>query len=192
MVLDKVAAPQKLSLAARYEKPEENRWHFSSDAGIQVHIPLEPFARARGTYTLPMEQWRMKASQSVFWFNTIGAGETSQVDFEHFLSEPVLFRASSTATWMHDKQNFDLRQDFTVFHTLDERRAVQYQISISGVTHPHGEVSDIVALISYRQRLHREWIFLELSPQLHFPKDKAYEPSPAISFRLGMLFDESK
>jgi hypothetical protein len=195
VVLDQVSAPQKLSLAARYEqlaKDLARRWNFSTDAGIQLRIPLEPFARARASYTLPFETWRMKMAQSVFWFNTIGAGETSQVDFEHFLNDPILFRASSTATWLNDKQNFDLRQDFTVFHTLDKWRALQYQISISGITHPHGEVSDYVALMSYRQRLRREWIFLEVTPQLHFPKDKAYAASPAISFRLGVLFDQSR
>ncbi|MEO8331649.1 MAG: hypothetical protein ABI479_04395 [Gallionella sp.] len=192
VVFNQVVAPGKVSLAARYQKAEETRWHFSTDAGIQIRSPLQPFARARGSYSIPMEQWRMKVAESVFWFNTIGAGESTQLDLEHPFSEPVLFRASSNATWLHDKQNFDLRQDLSIYHTLNERSALLYQASAIGVSRPQGQVTDYVALMLYRYRLHRDWVFLELSPQLHFPKERNYRSSPMFSMRLEMLFDETK
>jgi len=192
VVLDQVAAPGKVAIAAGYAKEKETRWYFSTDAGIQIRSPVEPFARARGSYSFPLEQWRMKAAESVFWFSTIGAGETTQLDLEHVLSEPVLFRASSNATWLHDKQNFDLRQDLSIYHTLNERSALLYQASVIGVSNPQVQVTEYVVLLLYRYRLRRNWIFLELSPQLHFPKADNFKSSPALSMRLEMLFDESK
>jgi hypothetical protein len=35
-------------------------------------------------------------------------------------------------------------------------------------------------------------MFLEVSPQLHFPKEQNYRRSPMLSMRLEMLFDETK
>ncbi len=192
VVLDKVTAPEKLSLAARYEKQQETRWHLSADAGIQVRRPLEPFVRTRGSYSFPFETWRMKLAESVFWFNTIGVGETTQLDLEHLISEPVLFRASSNATWLHDKQNFDLRQDLSVYQTLNERSALLYQGSAVGVSNPQVQVSEYVLLLLYRYRLHRDWIFFEISPQLHFPKDDNFKSNPSLNMRLEMLFDKSR
>jgi hypothetical protein len=192
VVLNQVVAPGKVAVGARYEKAEETRWHFSTDAGIQVRTPLEPFARARGSYSAPFGQWRMKAAETVFWFNTIGAGESTQLDLEHFLSEPVLFRASSNATWLHDKQNFDLRQDLSVYHALNDRNALLYQASAIGVSHPNAQVTDYVILLLYRYRLHRDWMFFELSPQLHFPREMNYRYSPQLSMRLEVLFDKSR
>jgi hypothetical protein len=138
-----------------------------------------------------MEQWRMKVAQSVFWFHSIGAGETTQLDMEHFLSNMALFRASSNATWLHDKQNFDLRQDASVYHNLGERDALLYQASVIGVSRPQLQVTEYVMLILYRYRLHRNWMFFELSPQLHFPKVDNFKSNPQLSMRLEVLFNES-
>jgi hypothetical protein len=192
VLLNQVATPESYAAAVRYEKSAESVWNFSTDAGVKFQGGLTPFARARGSYSVPMDQWRLKAAESVYWFNTIGAGETTQLDLERFLSEQALFRATSNATWLNDTQNFDLRQDLSVYHTLNDRTALLYQASAIGVSNPQYQLTEYVVLMLYRYRLHRNWIFFELSPQLHFPKINNFKSSPALSMRLEMLFDESK
>jgi hypothetical protein len=192
VVQDKVVTPEKVAVGAGYVKEKETRWHFSTDAGIQIHSPVEPFARARGSYSFPLEKLRMKAAETVFWFSTIGAGESTQLDLEHILSEPVLFRASSNATWLHDRHNFDLRQDLSIYHTLNDRSALLYQASAIGVSNPQVQATEFVVLLLYRYRLRQNWIFLELSPQLHFPKADNFRSNSAFTMRLEVLFNESK
>lgn len=192
---NQITTPGSYAAAVRYErgKAEEIPWHFSADAGVKFQsLHLDPFVRARGSYSVPLDQWRLKAAESVYWFNTIGAGETTQLDLEHFLSESVLFRASSNATWLNDKQNFDLRQDLSIYHTVNDRTALLYQASVIGVSNPQYQVADYVVLMLFRYRLHRNWIFFEFSPQLHFPKTNYFQSSPALNMRLEMLFDGSK
>lgn len=191
-LLNRVVKPESYAVAARYEKSKESIWDFSTDAGIKFQSGLTPFARARGSYSVPMDRWRLKAVESVYWFNTIGVGETTQIDVERFISKPAFFRATSTATWLKDKQNVDVRQDFSIYHTLNERTALLYQASAIGVSNPQWQVTDYVVQLLYRYRLHRNWIFCEINPQLHFPIEKNFQSSPAISIRLEMLFDESK
>ena len=118
----------------------------------------------------------MKAAETVFWFNTTGVGETTQLDFERPISEPFLFRATSSATWLNNRQSFDLRQDFGVYQTVDERTAMLYQASAIGVSDSSAQAyaTDYVLLMLYRHRLHREWMYLEISPQLHFPQDEEF------------------
>jgi hypothetical protein len=191
--VNKVVTPDSYGAALRYEKAREGFWHFSTDAGIKFQgIKMDPFARARGSYEVPLEQWRLKAAETVFWFNTSGAGENTQLDVERFLSEPALFRATSNVTWLKDTQNLDMRQDLSVYHTLSERTALLYQASAIGVSRPAFQATDYVLLITYRYRLHRKWIFFELSPQMHFPKVQDYQSSPMLSMRLELLLDESK
>ncbi len=195
VLLNQVNAPESFAAALRYvkEKTDELPFHLSADAGVKFQgIHLNPFVRSRGSYSVPLDQWRLKAAESVYWFNTIGAGETTQLDLERVISEPTLFRASSNATWLNDKQNFDLRQDLSIYHTLNDRTALLYQASAIGVSNPQYQVTDYVVLMLYRYRLHRSWIFFELSPQLHFPRINNYRSSPAFGMRLEMLFDGSK
>ncbi len=186
-----VSTPSSYAAAVRYQRTEEGVWSFGTDAGIKLRSGLQPFARARGSYVAPLGEWRLKLAQSVFWFNTIGAGESTQLDLEHIISPAVLFRASSNATWLHDKQSFDLRQDFTVYHVLNERTALLHQASVIGVSQPQSQVTEYVLLINYRYRLHRDWLFFELSPQLHFPKAQNYRLNPLLLMRLEILFSET-
>jgi hypothetical protein len=183
-------APGEYGLALRVEESEEQVWHTSTDVGIKLHTPLEPFARARASLVIPMGEWRMKPAQSLYWFSQSGLGESTQVDFERLLAPQTLFRATSSVTWLHLPQRFDLQQDFTVFHTLDEKRALQYQISLIGVSRPQSRLDDAVISMLYRRQLHRRWLFFEFNPQLHFRHAQSYDMDPLLWLRLQMLFDE--
>jgi len=185
--------PASYGAGVRYEKSQGERWHFSTDGGLKFQgLNTAPFARMRGSYAVPLEQWRLKAAETAFWFNTTGAGETTQVDLERPFGDPLLFRATSIATWLNNTQNFDLRQDFLVFQTVDERTAMQYQASAVGVSRPTAQVTDYFILLLYRHRVHREWTYLEISPQLHFPRERNFRASPSLSIRLQILFDKSR
>jgi len=188
------STPQSYAAALRIENAKAERWHFSADGGIKFAglKNSTPFVRARASLAVPVEQWRVKVAETLFWFNTIGAGESTQLDFERSISEPLLFRATSTAVWLNNTQNFDLRQDLTLFDRRSERTAVLYQASVIGMSQPKTQVTEYVLLALYRYRLHREWMFLEVSPQLHFPRALNFHTNSMLSVRLEMLFDESK
>jgi hypothetical protein len=180
------AKPDQYSASLRYEQ-EQERWHFSSDAGAKFHFPLDPFVRARGSYEIPVWAWRLKTAETLFWFSSIGLGETTQVDMEYVISPPVLFRATSTATCYESPQLCDLRQDFSVFHTISERAAMLYQASTIGVNKPVMQETEHILLARYRYRLHKKWVFLEVSPQLHFPRTDEFKMNSLLLFRLEML-----
>ena len=192
VVRNKIVTPKSLAVAVRVAAEEESVWNFNTDVGIKFPIPVKPFVRTRGSYAAALGEWRLKAAESVYWFNTLGVGETTQLDMERIVSDSILFRATTNATYLNDKKNFDLRQDFSFYHTLDDRTALLYQASAIGVSNPQLQVTDYVALLFYRYRMHKEWLFFELSPQLHFPREKNFKASPAISLRLAILFDDSR
>jgi hypothetical protein len=192
-VVKPISTPATIAAALRYEKTEAERWHFSTDGGIQLAgLASTPFVRARLSLALPFDQWRMKVAESVFWFSSIGAGESTLLDFERQLNETQLLRVSSSATWLNDKQNFDLGQSFSVYHALNERTALLYQIGASGVSRPQAQVTDYVLLMTYRYRVHRKWVFFEISPQLHFPQAVNYQVSPLLNVRLEFLLDNTR
>ncbi len=190
-IFKEVATPDSYGAALRIEDMENNFWHLSADGGLKLEgMSIQPFVRARASSMTPVQAVELKLSESVFWFNNTGLGENTQLDADYNLSASLLFRATSSATWLHEKQNFDLRQDLSLYHTLDEHRSLLYQLSAIGVTRPQSEVSEYVALILYRQRLHRDWMFLELSPQLHYPKATDYALHSQFIVRLEVMFSK--
>ncbi len=192
---NQINTPQSYGLALRYEqvKEELKASHLNADAGLKFQgIKINPYVRTGGSYSIPFDQWRLKAWETVYWFNTIGAGETTQVDLEHILSASVLFRATSSATWLKDMQNFNLRQDLSLYQTVDERTALLYQLSAIGVSNPQWELTENVASVFYRYRLHQKWMYFELSPQLYFPKTNNFQSAFTLSVRLEMLLDDTR
>jgi hypothetical protein len=189
----KATTPESFAAAIRFEKEEKESWHLSTDGGVKVEgISTTPFARSRASLTVPLDLWHLNVAETVFWFNSIGAGESTLVDFERPISEPLMFRASSNATWLNNSQNCDLRQDFSLYHKVNERAAFLYQASAVGVTKPQGQASDYVVLMLYRYRVHRQWVFFEFSPQLHFPRERDYQAGTLMTMRLEMMLDESR
>ncbi len=189
--------PSSYGAALRVERAAaDQRWHIADDLGVKfAGLNTSPFARLRGSYAVPLgDDWRINAAQTFFWFNTTGPGETTQVDFERPLSEPLLFRASSNGTWTNATQQLDLRQDMILFQKVDERTAMQYQASVIGLSDARmqSHVTDYVLLMLYRHRLHRQWMYLEISPQLHFPEARGYRSSGTLTLRLEILFDRSR
>lgn len=192
---NQVNTPQSYGLALRYEqvKEELQASHLNADAGLKFQgIKINPFVRTSGSYSIPLDQWRLKAWETVYWFNTIGAGETTQVDLEHILSPSILFRATSSATWLKDTPYFNLRQDLSLYDTVDERTALLYQLSSLGVSSPQWESTVHVASIFYRYRLHQKWMYFELSPQLYFPRTNNFQSAFTLSMRLEVLLDNSR
>jgi hypothetical protein len=184
-----VVAPKSFAAAVRFQKPVEERWHFSTDIGIKLRSPLNPFVRARGSLSIPFDDWRTKLTETLFWFDSIGAGAGTQLDLETTLSDRVLFRSTTNATWLNEKQGFDLNQDFSLYQTLNNRAAVVYQISAAGVDYPSPQVTEYLAQIRVRYRLHRKWLFFEVDPQLHYPRETGYQMHPMLLLRLEMLFE---
>ncbi len=182
------AKPEQYSAALRYEQSEGSRWHFSSDVGVKLKFPLDLFTRVRGSYSIPLGDWRMKITETLFWFDSIGLGSTTQLDMEHLLSPSVLFRATSTATCLKAPQNCNLRQDLTIFHTLNDRAAMLYQASILGVSEPEPQKTAYVLQTRYRYRWHKDWVFYEIIPQLNFPRTDDFRLNASLLLRLEILF----
>jgi len=188
VVAKKPVATKRLAASLRFEKAEKKHWYFSSETGIIAQFPLDPFARLRGRYESPIGDWRLNVAETVFWFSTIGLGETTQIDMEHILSEPVLFRATSTATCFEEPQNCGLRQDFSILQTLNEHTGLIYEASVLGSNKPQLEETAYVLQLRYRYRVHREWIFVEVNPQLNFPRTDEYKLNAVLFLKLEMIF----
>ena len=183
--------PESFAAAARFENAVEQRAYYSADAGIQFQgADTSPFIRGRGRYTLSVDDWLFKPVETLFWYKSTGTGTNTQLDMERRLSESMMFRASTNATWLMKTGSFDLRQDLSVYHTLDERTALRYQASAIGVSQPKLQVTEYILLLLYRYRLHHEWVYAELSPQLHFSQSFNYRITPMLVLRLEVLFDD--
>lgn len=166
---------------------QTRRWRVSLTGGVKFPFPPDPFTRLRGRWQTPLGSWNFRFAQSFFWFLSDGLGEATSVDFERRLSEPLLLRLSSQATYIWDDNNFDLLQALAVFHRLSARDALTYRYALQGETHPATRIANHVVSVKYRRKLYRDWLFFEVEPGLRYTREDDFERIAFVAFRLDAL-----
>jgi len=196
-LLREVSTPDSYGASLRFANNVDSHWRFSADGGLKADggvdlfgISIHPFARSSVSFNTPLDFALLTLTESIFSFNTTGPGENTQLDLDHRYSEKILFRATSGTTFLYDTPDFAWHQDFTIFQTLDQQASLLYQLSTNGVSRPAAEVSEYVALMLYRIRLHNDWVFLELNPQFHYPKASSFVLDAQFIVRLEFMFSK--
>jgi hypothetical protein len=163
-------------------------WHASTDAGIRLNIPPDPFVRLRVRRSFEISTWLLRITERVFWFNSRGFGATTNVEFDRPFSDDELFRLASEATWLLDEDGFALAQSATFFHHLRGGHGLVYQASLAGETSPRIQTVDYEISMRYRKSLFWDWFFLEIAPAVHWPREDHFKPVSAILFRVEAIF----
>ncbi len=183
---------KSLFTGMRFMARETRRSRVSLDGGLRWRGGPVPFARIRGRRNFVMDPWLMRITQSVFWFEDRGFGETTRVDFDRWMHENLFFRSSSSATWSEASDGVEFDQKLSLFQSVTYSKAVGISINALGHTHPSTVIDEYGLIWRYRQRMHRDWLFVEAAPGLIFPRDENYEATPTATLSIEAFFGNTK
>jgi hypothetical protein len=81
-------------------------------------------------------------------------------------------------------------QSILLRQPLDRARALEYEWISSFQTSPTNILVEELFVFRYRQRIWRDWLFLEIDPQFRYPRDRSFVFTPGILFRIEMVFGD--
>jgi hypothetical protein len=196
-IFKEVSTPDSYGAALRFGNMEGSPFQLSVDGGLKADngkefytYSIHPYVRSSASYFYPMNLVQLKLTESAFWFNSTGLGENTLFEVDRHLTDKVLFRATSGATFLVDNQHYSYHQDFAIFDTIDRERSLLYQISANGVSRPSAEITEYVALVLYRRLIHQDWVYFEIDPQLHYPKINNFQLNAQLILRLEFMFSK--
>lgn len=166
----------------------KDEWQFKPSIGLRLGSNVEPYIRFRAQREYHLDDWSIRWNETPYWFDSFGWGFDSYLEFNNKLSNTDLFRAATFARWTRETEKFELSQTFSMFHTLSPRRAVSYYIGVYGESEPTVYATHYLVGLSYRQNIHKDYLFLELLPQIRYNKDNEFHAEHSIIFRLEMVF----
>lgn len=146
----------------------------------------------RYRYLMKIDPWSVRFTQRARYQTDIGWDERTSIDFEKQFQNKYFFRTTVKGEWFEEKNGFFYAIGFSLFHPLDIIRALQYEWSNAFLTSPDNTLDVSTLKVRYRQRIWRDWLFFEVTPQVSCPRDRDFEFVSGILFRLEAHFGQYK
>jgi hypothetical protein len=188
--LAEAAEDSKADVALRYIASGNVRHRLSVDAGVRGFDPLQGLGRTRGWVAVPVGPWEMRLTETVTWLTRDGFASTTEMRWTRPLRHQWWLRSTSRLTWEEQLHGVTPAQSLAVGRTPTDRRAYRLESAGSWPETPHTDSARYRLTFTYRQALHRNWLFLEIAPGVDFRQNRDYEPNPGIALHLELILGD--
>mgnify|MGYP005856403609 CR=1 FL=1 len=174
----------------RYRLTE--RWKFQPSVEVGLKFKPEPTPRLglRMRIKRRFEQFDSRLTQSLYWERGEGIGSRTALSLEQCEKERYLRRISTDLLWTQERDEIQGSLGLLGFKFLSGRRALGVKLGLSGPVEPDARVELYNAYLVWRQRLHRDWVFLEIESGVDWPRDRDFEAAPLIRVKLDILIGD--
>lgn len=159
------------------------------DVGLKFNPLPVVFTTVAAVYHRDVGPWRITLSQRGFWYSDDGFGEITEMDWDYPLATNVSFRSITAAIWSETSEGVELEQTARTTWTISkDRRYLQLEGGVFGHKSGSALVDNYRLLLAYSTSLYRKWLFLQIAPQLDFPREESFEPTPSLRLSISAYF----
>ncbi len=187
---DQISTGEERNLSASVHRTvrETARDSIIMRAGLRLHqgkpgVMLGP----RYRILFPLDSWNLRFVEEVVWRSNIGWEAKSTADLERPLPIGLFFRATNEWIWREHVNGYVYAFIFYLGQPINHRRGLEYEWINVFQTKPINELIEVTLRVRYRQQFWRDWLYFEIDPQCRFPRDRSFNATPGILFRLEMI-----
>lgn len=172
----------------QYDQINTN-WQFRADVGVNASIPPLIFTRARLRKNLTSGEVIHRFVEELAWFSDRDWEEFTTFDSDLPLSDDVLFRFRNELEWRITRKGFNTSHGPRILDRLTMNDALQYGATLSTVIdNGPWHVTNYRLFTTYRRNLYRQWLYMDLTPGLDFPKAWSFRRTPFLQLNIEALF----
>ena len=176
-------------LGVGYSRKGELSSGFDVGVGVKLATPLEPYVRTTYRWNHTFNDalfWRVRPR--VFWQNQRGFGATINSILDYAANPSWMLRAWTTLSVEDEYEGMGWTNNFIAYQSLTNRTALSYSVFALGDTEGAVELQDVGFELRYRKRIAREYLFIELSTRLNWPR-YLLEETRERNFGVGLAFE---
>lgn len=165
-------------------------WIFNSDIGVSAAIPpkLTTRARVRKSFVTGTLIHRF-VEQLTYVTDESGLTEETQLNSDHIYNQDLIFRFVNLKRWQVLKKSINTNHGPTWIHRVSENDAFVYSATFQTLVDSSSWFLNNYSLaVNYRRNLYRQWVYLDVTPGIDFPKEWSFRRTPFIFFQLEVLF----
>ena len=175
-------------LGVQADSGERFGWKYKPTIGLKLGSTIDPFVRLRFSKEFNFEKWNIKWDEVPYWYNSSGWGFDSYLELNRKISKDNLFRAATLARWKDEIELFELSQVFSMFHTINRKRALSYYAGVYGLSDPEIHTTHFLLGLNYRKSIHKDYLFIEIKPQILYQRTNSFHAEHSIQFSVEMIF----
>ena len=169
---------------------KEGGWQFKPSIGAYLGTTIDPYVKFNLNRQYKIERWSINWDETPYKIDSIGWGVDSYFELNRKIANSHLFRSASFAGWLEEADQFELSQVFSFNTRLTEKKAISYFAGIYGIDNPKIHTTQFLLGINYRQNIHKDYLFVELKPQVKYERENNFKPEHSMIFRIEMLFQK--
>ena len=163
-------------------------WRIRPSIGLKLHSPLDWYVRLRANRDITFEKWLMSFTETLYWFGSTGFGYDTTVRWDRLLNNALLFRSNSFLRYTDEFDYYEMSQTFSLTHELSKKRAITYKIGVFGINEPSTHATTYLVNVLYRSKIHKDYMFLDIQPQILFEQENDFKGSVELLMRLQIFY----
>lgn len=167
---------------------EKSGIQFSSGSGIIVSVPIVVFAKFSASKSIKFTEWILKIQEQVKWVNNNGITSNLDLDFDKRLTRKHILRMVNNTFWNDQDYIVRFENGPSLFHSINRKIAMAYHAHIITVNEPQFAVANYLLQVTYRQKLYGNWLYMNLSPFVNFPRTENFHRTPGFLVSFDAIF----
>ncbi len=156
--------------------------------GIRIDIPLNPYAKVDLQKTYPTKWVNFTLSQKLILYRQEGFEEVSQLSLTRKWNKTFQTDFNHALVWSHETGKFALRHSLVLTQTINARKGFAYSVGANAKFSPTYYYNSYDASISYRQLLHKDWLFGTWTAGADFMKENRFNDEKFVQVRADIFF----
>ena len=176
-----------LSKLSKRDKTEA--WNLRAGAGVKVRWPPDPYVRFTGERLWDLNSpWQLESYNRASWFNEEGYSIRSRWDLGRPLDKNHHLRFITNFQWQEEVDTLEYSEGIEINQLLGTRSVMRYAAVAVGRSASDPRLHDYYFYTQYRRNLHRNILFVDFIPEIHFPREENYAPQLGVTLRFEMMF----
>ncbi|WKE66341.1 hypothetical protein PVT67_03570 [Gallaecimonas kandeliae] len=165
-------------------------WENRLSGGIKLHLPVDPYVRFTNErlWQLGNSPWTLEVDNRLSWFNSKGYSARTLWDLGRPLNDKRFLRFVTQFQWQEDYDRLEFYQRAEYNQLLGRRSAMRYSAVLLGEGAHNPQIDDYYLEALYRRNIHHGFLYVDVAPSLHFPREVNFDPSWEIKLRLEIYF----
>ncbi len=173
--------------SSRRKDPHEG-WVARLQGGVRLRTPIDPYARITFGRAWWMGDWEGELRHRADWFKNSGYSLDNRLDIAQSLNDTWLLRFTTDANWEEEIDKLWLVQSANLSKILTPRSVITYSTGIIAESLSSTRTNNYFVVANYRRDLHRQLLYLEIIPELTFPREADFDATWGITARLELYF----